>query len=140
MPYSEKSFLGTGWSFPPRFDAASGDVEMVSEETDIRQSLYIILTTIPGERVMWPTFGCDIFGQVFARIDTTTETYMRGLITDAILYYEPRITLEEVLFTEDEQLEGRLYIDLTYTIRKTNSRSNVVFPFYLREGTNISQI
>lgn len=140
MAYREKSFLGRGWSFPPRFDANTGDIHMVSEEEDIRQSLYILLTTIPGERVMWPLFGCDLFSQVFTRIDTTEETYLKGLITDAILHFEPRITLEEIFFNEDDQLEGRLNIHLTYIIRKTNSRSNMVFPFYLKEGTHISLV
>lgn len=137
MAPSDRAFLGRGWSFPPTFDPATTSVRMVSEEEDIIQSLYILFTTRPGERVMHPRYGCDLFSQVFERIDTLTETFMEGLIADAVLYFEPRITLEEIAFNEDDAQDGLLYIRLVYTVRKTNSRSNVVFPFYLREGTHI---
>ena len=140
MALDEKSFLGRGWSFPPTFDHDTGELVLADEEEDIRQSLYILFTTIPGERVMRPRFGCDLFSQVFNQINTTTETYIRGIITDAILYFEPRITLEEIQFDIHDALEGVLYIQLTYTIRKTNTRTNMVFPFYIKEGTDIQPL
>lgn len=137
MELSQTSFLGRGWSFPPTFDPLTASVRMVSEEEDIIESLFILFTTRPGERVMHPRYGCDLFSQVFERIDTLTETFIEGLIADAVLYFEPRITLEEVHFNEDDAYDGLLYIRLVYTVRKTNSRSNVTFPFYLREATHV---
>lgn len=90
MAHEVKSFLGTGWSFPPAFDKASGELILASEEEDIRQSLYVLFTTIPGERVMRPRFGCNLFKQVFKSINTTTQTHIKRLIEDAILYFEPQ--------------------------------------------------
>ena len=140
MAFDEKSFLGRGWSFPPTFDRETGDLVLVDEEEDIKQSLYILFTTIPGERIMRPRYGCDLHSQVFNQINTTTQTYIRGLIADAILYFEPRITLEDIQFDTRDALEGMLYIELTYTIRKTNTRTNMVYPFYIKEGTNIQPL
>ena len=140
MALDEKSFLGRGWSFPPTFDHKPGEAVLVDEAEDIRQSLYILFTTIPGERIMRPRFGCNLFSQVFNQINTTTQTYIKGLIADAILYFEPRITLEAIQFDSRDALEGVLYIQLTYTIRKTNTRTNVVYPFYVNEGTDIQPL
>ena len=140
MAFDEKSFLGRGWSFPPTFDRATGEVVLANEKEDIEQSLYILFTTIPGERIMRPRFGCNLFSQVFNQINTTTETYIRGLIADAILDFEPRITLEDIQFDIHDALEGVLYIQLTYTIRKTNTRTNMVYPFYTKEGTDIQPL
>ena len=140
MTFDDKTFLGQGWSFPPTFDPDDGTLLLAAEEEDIKQSLYILFTTIPGERIMRPRYGCDLFSQVFKQITTTTETYIRGLIADAVLYFEPRITLEDIQFDTDDALDGMLYIQLTYTIRKTNTRTNMVFPFYIKEGTNIQPL
>lgn len=140
MAFDEKSFLGRGWSFPPTFDHETGELVLVDEDDDIKQSLYILFTTIPGERIMRPRYGCNLFSQVFNQINTTTETYIRGLIADAILYFEPRITLEDIQFDSADAVDGLLYIELTYTIRKTNTRTNMVYPFYIKEGTNIQPL
>ena len=56
MANSDKSFLGTGWSFPPEFNPY-GSVKKVSDEEDIRESLVILLSTSPGERIMQPTYA-----------------------------------------------------------------------------------
>ena len=134
-------FLGRGWGFPPSFDPDAGDVELVSQDDDIRQSLLILFTTIPGERVMRPRYGCDLHSQVFQRINTTTRTIIKGLISDAILYFEPRITLERIWFDDDaDPREGILPIHIEYTIRKTNTRANMVYPFYFAEGTNVQPL
>lgn len=138
MNADEQAFLGRGWSFPPTFDAAAGAVSMVREEEDIRQSLHILLSTIPGERVMRPAYGCDLHSHVFDRISGSTVAEIERLIADAILFFEPRIDLEEIRINTDDALEGVLYIGLDYRIRKTNARSNIVYPFYQLEGTNIS--
>lgn len=131
----EKTFLGTGWAFPVRFDRHSLMPAMVSDEEDIRQSLFILLSTIPGERLMDPQFGCDLHSQVFAEIDSASLTEITGLISAAVLNHEPRVSLESVKFDTQYVNEGRLLIDLTYIVRTINVRSNMVYPFYLIEGT-----
>lgn len=133
-----KTFLGIGWKFPPTFDKSIKSVEMVSEEEDIRESLMILLSTKPGERIMRPEYGCDTQALVFETINTTSITVLKRMIQRAILYFEPRITLDEIEAQMDEDIHGKLLINLHYTIRKTNTRSNMVYPFYLIEGTEIN--
>lgn len=133
---ADKEFLGRGWSFPPTFDAASGNVAMVAAEEDIRQSLRILFSTIRGERVMLPLYGSALESFVFAGMDNTLQTHMKSVIEDAILNFEPRIVLEAIHVHPDQHVDGVLKVTLTYLIRQLNSRSNMVFPFYLKEGTN----
>ncbi|MEM9836880.1 MAG: GPW/gp25 family protein [Bacteroidota bacterium] len=132
-----KSFLGTGWSFPPAFNPLDHTVELVSEAADIRQSLHLLFSTLPGERIMKPEYGCDLQSMVFERLTASTEGQIIDLITTAVLRFEPRIILDEVIVTMDDALEGRINITVLYTIRITNSRDNIVYPFYFNEGTNI---
>jgi len=131
-------FLGTGWAFPPTFDKAKKTVLMTSDEDDINCSLEILLSTSLGERIMQPTYGCDLKPLLFDPIDTSLKAYMKDLIKTAILYHEPRIKLNNIKL-EDRPNDGVIEISLEYTIRSTNSRYNFVYPFYLNEGTNISR-
>ncbi len=110
---------------------------MVSEDKDIRESLRIIFSTAPGERLMHPTFGCSLKKMVFEHINETIRTQIKDLIERAVLFFEPRITLLRVEVDETEINQGRLLIQLEYLIRTTNSRSNMVYPFYFQEGTDI---
>jgi phage baseplate assembly protein W len=131
---TEHSFLGTGWSFPPAFDNTSGSVRMVSNEEDIAQSLQILLSTRPGERVMLPQYGCNLDVFLFESITTTLVAYVKELIQTAILYYEPRINLDLITIDTDRVVEGIILIELEYTILASNSRFNLVYPFYLNES------
>ena len=134
---SEKDFLGKGWSFPPSFQQGGAGVTMVKEEEDIKQSLQIILSTTPGERVMRPDFGCNMQDMVFEPINTSIITFMRDRIEKAILYFEPRIDLIRVEINTASVFEGVVLIEIDYSIRTTNSRQNFVYPFYINEGTDI---
>jgi phage baseplate assembly protein W len=130
------SFLGTGWDFPPTFDRVSGSVRMVSDADDIRSSLHILLSTTVGERRMQPRYGCNLERLLFEPADTTLRSYIADLIYTAILYFEPRILLDNVVL-EPQPLEGRIDIHVDYTIASTNTRNNFVFPFYRVEGTEL---
>lgn len=130
-------FLGRGWSFPPRFDAQMGEVALVAADDDIRESLYVLLTTLPGERVMVPNYGCALQGYVFAALDANTETQIRRIVSDAILFYEPRIDVAAIEIVMD-QGNGTASLSIDYTVRQTNSRSNIVIPFCREEGTNVT--
>jgi phage baseplate assembly protein W len=135
---AEKSFLGTGWSFPPAFNNSPVDqVAMVSDEEDIRQSLFILMHTIPGERLMLPEYGCDLRLLVFESIDTAFNNEISDIIFKAILRYEPRIKFNFTSIDTSGQLDGLVLITIDYNIISTNTRNNIVFPFYLQEGTNI---
>ncbi len=131
------SFLGRGWGFPPTFSKTSADVGMLSNEADIQSSLEILLTTRQGERVMRPDYGCNLDELVFEPLTTTFKTYITDLIATAILYYEPRIDVNNIELDDTGETEGRILIVIEYTVRATNSRFNFVFPFYKNEATDI---
>jgi phage baseplate assembly protein W len=135
MRGTDKSFLGTGWSFPPTFSREAGGIELVSQEEDIRQSLWILLSTSLGERIMVPTYGCQIRDLLFDGVTTTWITHLRSLVSDAVLNWEPRIDLDEVSAVVDDRQAGLVHLSLHYTVRQTNSRSNLVYPFYVNEAT-----
>lgn len=134
---SNKSFLGTGWSFPPSFNKSLTQVEMLSDEVDIQSSLHILLTTRLGERVMQPTYGCNLDDLVFESLTSTFKSYIRDLVKTAILFHEPRIKLNKVELDDSRDIEGIILISVDYTVRTTNTRFNFVFPYYKNEGTDI---
>ncbi|MDZ4749823.1 MAG: GPW/gp25 family protein [Saprospiraceae bacterium] len=129
-------FIGTGWSFPPAFDKVSGNTEMTSGLEDILGSLHILFSTTLGERIMRPEYGCNINVYVFDPMNTAMETYIKKLVEDAIIYFESRITLEKVT-VELMDTEGIMWIKIDFRIDATNSRANFVYPYYIKEGTNL---
>ncbi|MBL7887205.1 MAG: GPW/gp25 family protein [Flavobacterium sp.] len=135
---AKESFLGKGWSFPPTFNNLSGTVKTVEDETDIFQSLNILLSTQLKERVMRSDFGCDLSALLYESITVTLLTKIKGIIENAILLYEPRIDLIDVDFFNEETNNGVINIEVIYQIKATNSRKNFVYPFYLEEGTYLN--
>lgn len=130
------AFLGRGWSFPPAFSKEELGVKMLEAEDDIESSLEILLSTRLGERIMQPKYGCDLNELSFESLTTTMKTYIKDLVTTAILYFEPRIEADNITLEAKNQ-EGLVLIDVAYRVRATNSRKNLVYPFYLEEaGTN----
>ncbi|KAA6345992.1 hypothetical protein EZS27_005572 [termite gut metagenome] len=132
----KKSYLGTGWGFPLVFIKNVG-VSMVNDEEDIRQSLQILFSTFPGERIFRFEYGCNIRQWVFGNINLTEKTMIADSIKNAILYYEPRIRVEKIEVDGKDAEKGILWINLDYWIIQVNSRSNMVYPFYFKEGTNL---
>jgi uncharacterized protein len=132
-----KSFLGTGWGFPPRFNKATHEVDVLSDEADIQSSLEILLSTRQGERVMQHKYGCNLDEMVFEPLTTTFKTYIKDLIQTAILYYEPRIDAKKIELDDSRESEGVVVVIIEYVVRSTNSRYNFVYPFYKNEGTQV---
>ncbi|MCB0575240.1 MAG: GPW/gp25 family protein [Saprospiraceae bacterium] len=138
-----QSFLGRGWAFPPELVKTSqygGEVMMAESRADIEQSLGILLRTSVGERVLQPTYGCNMSDYLFSPMSATMLGFLRDMVFDAILYHEPRIKVEKLDVTESDSLdaiEGRLIFEIDYIIRGTNSRFNFVYDYYLTEATRI---
>jgi len=128
-----KEFLGVGWKFPVSV-TADGRIALAADETDIQEAIRIILQTAKGERVMRPDFGCGIHTLVFDSINTATLTLVENSVREALLVYEPRIELLGVKASAPRADEGELLIEIDYRVRATNSRANLVYPFYFREG------
>lgn len=135
MRNAEAEFLGTGWTFPPTFSRGRAVVLMATGEEDVRQSLRVLFYTAPGERVMLPTYGCDLWRMVFGTLTTTLKTQIAEAVRMAVLNWEPRVDVDAVTVASVPREEGMITVELAYTIRQTNSRDNLVFPFYVREGT-----
>ena len=132
----DRSFLGRGWAFPPAFSRRGG-TEMIEADQDIEESLLILLKTRLGERVMHPDYGSDLHRLVFETISASLVTDIRDMIERAILFFEPRIKVERVAVGTERSTEGILEIQITYLILATNTRNNIVYPFYFDEGSHV---
>jgi uncharacterized protein len=129
-----REFLGTGWAFPVTLAPATGLVERVSYEEDIRQSILIILGTAKGERVMRPDFGCGIHDLVFAALSTQVTAQIETTVREALRAYEARIEVRAVTVSSRHLAEGHLDVAIDYEVRATNQPGNLVYPFYFRES------
>lgn len=134
---SEQAFLGIGWSFPPEFKENTKAVTMLTDEEDIKSSLEILLSTKIGERIMQPKYGCNMDELLFNPLNRTLKTFVSELIKTAILYHEPRIDVEKIDITKGDDLSGELLVLIDFKVRATNSRINMVYPFYKLEGTDL---
>lgn len=134
----EKSFLGKGWSFPPTFSKEKADIEMVSKEEDIRQSLIIFFNTKLGERVMRSDYGCIVHNYMFEKSDLNIIEELAFQLKQSITLYEPRIIVHDVHASKSDAINGLIHLEVVYEINSTNVRNNIVFPFYLNEGTEIN--
>jgi phage baseplate assembly protein W len=134
---TEQDFLGIGWSFPPEFKESTKAVIMLTDENDIKSSLEILLSTKIGERIMQPKYGCNMDELLFSPLNRTLKTFVSELIKTAILYHEPRIDVEKIDITKGDDLSGELLVLIDFKVRATNSRINMVYPFYKQEGTNL---
>ncbi|MEM8612820.1 MAG: GPW/gp25 family protein [Cyanobacteria bacterium P01_H01_bin.105] len=130
----DEQFLGKGWAFPLIFENQGRTVAMATADDDIQQSLTILLSTELGERVMRPAFGWKRDSLLFEPLSTSFAAYLKRALETAILFYEPRIELNKINFDVAPSREGLIEIRLDYTIRATNTRSNLVYPFYLDEA------
>lgn len=131
---STKAFLGVGWNFPVA--AAGGQADMVQFEEDIKQAILIILLTNNGERLMRPTFGAGLNSFLFDPINPTTMAALQTRVHDALIDWEPRIDVMAVAVTPSPERVATVLIDITYRVRATNSVGNLVYPFYLGEGSS----
>ncbi len=134
-PKRATAFLGTGWSFPPQFDA-SGGVVMRSDEQDIADSLQALFRTTPGERFLNPKFGVDVLSLLFEPISATLSTLKLDEIRMALLLFEPRIEVDSLTLDTSRQPEGLIELALDYRVRATDTRYSLVVP-YAELGANL---
>jgi len=133
----ENNFLGSGWSFPVSFSAESFQVGVSAFETNINESIDIILKTKQGERCFEPQFGSGLQQFFFRKMDETLKGEIMDAVKVSLLHNEPRITVQEVQVNFTDLLNGIVDIQIVYIYNQTNTRHNYVFPFYLNEGTNL---
>jgi phage baseplate assembly protein W len=127
----DNQFLGTGWNFPLSLDANRQVLMTPDGEESVRQSIWMILGTSPGERLMRPDFGCGIHEMVFDVNSAGTANLVAAAVREALAIWEPRIDVLDVYAAPDLAADNRLLIEINYQMRSTNSRFNLVYPFYL---------
>lgn len=122
-------FVGAGWAFPLAVDARGG-IALARRDQELEQAMRLILATYPGERPMRPGFGSRARDYVFrsATIDTAAE--LAHEVQTALLRWEPRVEIEYVNVTIDAEEHNKFYIDISYRVKGTNDKRNLVFPFY----------
>jgi phage baseplate assembly protein W len=123
-------FLGSGWRFPIVPDAGGG-LHYVDGDENVGQSLALLLSTGWGERVMRPRFGTNARELLFAPGSVTNLAALETSVREAVRDHEPRVDLVSVVATPDPEEPERVGIEVTYTVRRTNTRASFVFPFYL---------
>lgn len=138
MSSLKDEIIGKGWSFPPTFDPINKEVKLVTGLEDIRQSLHVLFGTQPGERVLLLQYGCDLPALLFKNMSLTQKTMLENRISFAIRNFESRIILHKVAVDTSQQAEGVIFIQIDFTIDRTNNRQNMVFPFFIEEGTMLS--
>lgn len=126
----EIDFLGVGWSSPVSLD--NGRVRVARYEDAVRQSIWMILATAKGERVMRPDFGCGIHDKVFMPNNAGTIGQIVSDVRDALIEWEPRIDVLNVDTISDRTQPNTILIGIDYQIRTTNNIFNLVYPFYLQ--------
>jgi phage baseplate assembly protein W len=128
-----KEFLGAGWGFPVKSDDKTGVLKRAEYEESVRQSIWIILGTAKGERMMRPEFGCGIYDLVFEINSDVTAGRVAQAVHEALVQFEPRIDLLDVHVRPANEGEA-LFISIDYRVRATNSAFNLVYPFYLEQS------
>ncbi|MGW6262342.1 GPW/gp25 family protein [Streptomyces sp. NPDC055085] len=130
MPeHAPTDFIGVGWAFPMGV-TPSGGILTVSREAALARAMRLILSTYPGERPMRPEFGSHLRDYVFRTIDERTAAEISHDVRQSLLRWEPRVDIETVQVLLDPDNPETAYIDITYTVKATNDRRNLVFPFY----------
>jgi len=128
----DREFIGQGLAFPLQLDARGG-LALASGERDIEQAIYIILSTMPGERVMRPRFGCRIHELVFAPHNPSTEGLAMLYVRQALAQWEPRIDVVRVDVVPDPAEDGVMLVEIKYSIKNTHDERSIVYPFFLTD-------
>lgn len=134
MTTKTRDFLGVGWKFPIQF-TPGGKIAQARYEQRIEESIYLILGTAKGERAMLPNFGCGIHDLVFAPNSAITRSLVVQNVRQALVAYEPRIDVLDVTAETAPEQPNLLLIRIDYRIRANNTLGNLVYPFYINEGT-----
>ncbi len=129
-----RATLGFGWKFPPQVNARGG-IARASYEHRVEESIYVILGTSKGERLMLPEFGCGIHDLVFEPNSEPTLAAVESEVRQALVDFEPRIDVLEIELENAVEQPNLLLIRIAYRIRASQATGNLVYPFYIKEGT-----
>jgi phage baseplate assembly protein W len=126
----DASFIGQGFSWPMGVDH-TGSIKLTDGPDVLERAMRIVLLTAPGERLMRPQFGCRIWDLLFEPITPNLLGLLAEAVRDALAQWEPRVEVEQVVPEPDGNDGGLVHIQVTYRVRATNDRRNLVYPFYV---------
>ncbi|ACU54342.1 GPW/gp25 family protein [Acidimicrobium ferrooxidans DSM 10331] len=126
---SDPGFVGRGFAFPMRVDVRGG-IALSDGTGSTDTAIRVVISTAPGERVMRPAFGCRIWDLLFEPVNANTMGLMAQAVREALAQWEPRIDVENVAVAQDDNDASLVHITVTYRLRATNDRRNLVYPFY----------
>ncbi len=125
-------YIGKGWKLDVGVNSKQ-KIRLTSPEEEIKEAIYIILSTKKGERVMRPNFGCGIHTYVFSIINTATLTLIENDIRESLTKWEPRIELKNIIISTENIENGELSISIDYLVKNSFNEYNLVYPFYVKE-------
>jgi phage baseplate assembly protein W len=129
-PASDPTFVGRGFRWPMSVDH-TGSISLTTGAEDMDSSIRVVLSTAPSERVMRAAFGCRIWDLLFEPVNANTLGLMAQAVREAVAQWEPRVDVEDVVVSPDGNDSSLVHISVTYRVRTTNSRRNLVYPFYV---------
>jgi phage baseplate assembly protein W len=135
----QKEFLGSGWSFPVTFSAENHQLQLTKYETNINEMINLIMQTTFGERPFSPQFGSGLQTFFFRDMRPTLQGEIREAVKTALLNNEPRIKVLAVQVAFADLQDGLVEVTIDYIFNQTNTRHNYVYPFYIKEGTNLQR-
>jgi phage baseplate assembly protein W len=133
MATGNVDLIGTGWAFPVKVNARGG-LSYTSGVRRIQDSIWIIVSTSLGERLMRPAFGAGAHDFVFQPNSPVMRSNLAAAIRDALVRWEPRIELVSVRVDTSPDEESQVLASIEYRVRTTNELFNLVYPLYLQEG------
>ena len=128
--------IGRGWSFPVK-PGSNGRLLFLDGPEKVRQGIWILLSTAPGERQMLPDYGCGIHDLVFQANTSTLRGLVEANVRDALIRWEPRIDVIEVRVETPPEARNYLLIRIDYRLRSNNSFYNLVYPYFINEGVGL---
>ncbi|SEB37417.1 hypothetical protein SAMN04489761_0251 [Tenacibaculum sp. MAR_2009_124] len=132
-----KEFLGSGWAFPVTFSDGNYELNLTKYEANVEDSISIIMQTNFGERPMEPEFGSGLQKFFFRKMDKALKADITDVVKTSLLQNEPRISVTAVEVIYKDFQTGLIEITIDYLFNQTNTRHNYVYPFYIKEGTNL---
>lgn len=129
----QSDIIGTGWEFPPVFDKEENGIRLVSGVEEIENSIYLILHTAIGERVMRRSFGSNLHDLIFEPLTENMKTFMATSLREVLELNEPRIEIDSLSLVQDDPTLGRIDIHIELSILTTHQPLSLVLPYYLPE-------
>lgn len=125
--------LGVGMQSGP-LPSPSGGIQLIRGDKAIRQSIMLLLTTVPGERVMRPDYGCPLNRLMFWPNDATTAGLAIHYVRQAVRRYEPRVRIVRLDAGADPRDASVLLITLEYRVRETGAVDRIDAALALQPG------